>query len=197
MAKIPKYVRKLVGDDVSPEDKDAVAHALTRLLRPSPTTVKADDEYVGQCVWPYCNDGHGGSSIRKGHVIAEVDWSGGRAWVHAYHLEQFGVRFAPTAEDLRRQRETDARTVRRGFRPASEIPRICPWKSAQIVIVLVEGRRGQQLSWAQSVGEKRALLRLAGEDDRVLAGWPGEWRQDLFELTPEDRKAVLDMLGAG
>jgi hypothetical protein len=54
MAKIPKYVRKLVGDDVSPEDKDAVAHALTRLLRPSPTTVKADDEYVGQCVWPYC-----------------------------------------------------------------------------------------------------------------------------------------------
>jgi len=31
----------------------------------------------------------------------------------------------------------------------------------------------------------------------VLAGWPGEWRQDLFELTLEDRKAVLDMLGMG
>jgi hypothetical protein len=63
--------------------------------------------------------------------------------------------------------------------------------------VLVEGRRGQQLSWAQNVREKRALLRLAGDDDRLLAGWPGEWRQDLFELTPEDRNAVLDMLGAG
>lgn len=65
------------------------AHALTRRLQPSPTTVKADDEHVGQCVWPYCNDGYGGSSIRKGHVVAEVNWSGGRAWVHAYHLGQF------------------------------------------------------------------------------------------------------------
>lgn len=64
-------------------------------------------------------------------------------------------------------------------------------------MVLVEEPRGQQLCWAQGVGEKRALLRFAGEDDRVLAGWPGEWRQDLFELTLEDRKAVLDMLGMG
>jgi hypothetical protein len=31
-------------------------------------------------------------------VVAEVNWSGGRAWVHAYHLEQLGVRFAPTEE---------------------------------------------------------------------------------------------------
>jgi hypothetical protein len=31
----------------------------------------------------------------------------------------------------------------------------------------------------------------------VLVGWPGEWRQDLFEPTSEDRKAVLDVLGPG
>ena len=64
-------------------------------------------------------------------------------------------------------------------------------------MVLVEGQRGQQLCWAQGVGEKRALLRLATDNDRVLVGWPGEWRQDLFELTAEDRKAVLDMLSTG
>jgi hypothetical protein len=61
--------------------------------RASPTTVKADDEQVERCVWPYCSD-YGETSIRKGHVVAEVNWSGGRAWVHAYHLEQLGVRFA-------------------------------------------------------------------------------------------------------
>lgn len=43
MAKIPKYVRKLVGDDVPLEDEHAVADALTRRLQPSPTTVKADN----------------------------------------------------------------------------------------------------------------------------------------------------------
>lgn len=48
-------------------------------------------------MWPYCT-GYGERSIRKGHVVAEVNWSGGRAWVHAYHLEQLGVRFAPTEE---------------------------------------------------------------------------------------------------
>jgi hypothetical protein len=93
MTKIPKYVRKLVGDDVALEDKHGVAHALTLRLQPSPTTVRADDEQVGQCVWPYCS-GYGETSIRKGHVVAEVNWSSGRAWVHAYHLEQLGVRFA-------------------------------------------------------------------------------------------------------
>jgi hypothetical protein len=196
MAKIPKYVGKLIGDDVALEDKHAVAHALTLRLQPSPTTVRAGDEQVGQCVWPYCS-GYGESSIRKGHVIAEVNWSGGRAWVHAYHLEQLGVRFAPTEEDRRRQLEVDAQAVRRGFRPASEVLQICPWRSPQVVVMLIKGQRGQQLCWAQGVGEKRALLRLAADNDRVLVGWPGEWRQDLFELTREDRKVVLDMLGSG
>jgi hypothetical protein len=116
MAKIPNYVRKLVGDDVALEDKQAVAHALTMRLQPSPTRVRADDNQVGQCVWPYCS-GYGETSIRKGHVVAEVNWSGGRAWVHAYHLEQLGVRFDPTEEDRRRQLEMDAQAVRRGFRP--------------------------------------------------------------------------------
>jgi hypothetical protein len=196
VAKIPNYVRKLVGDDVALEDREAVAQALTLRLHPSPTTVRADDDQVGQCVWPYCS-GYGETSIRKGHVVAEVNWSGGRAWVHAYHLKQLGVRFAPTEEDRRRQLEMDAQAVRRGFRPASEVLRICPWRSPQVVVVLIEAQRGNQLCWAQGVGEKRALLRLATENDRVLVGWPGEWRQDLFELTSEDRKAVLDMLGSG
>ncbi len=57
-----------------------------------------------------------------------------------------------------------------GFRPASEVLRICPWRSPQVVVVLVEGPRGQRLCWAQGVGEKRAILRLAGEEDRVVAG---------------------------
>jgi hypothetical protein len=196
MAKIPKYVRKLVGDNVPLEDRDAVTNALTLRLQPSPTTVRADDEQVGQCIWPYCG-GYGETSIRKGHVVAQVNWSSGRAWVHAYHLEQLGVRFAPTEEDRRRQHEIDAHAVRRGFRPASEVLRICPWRSPQVVVVLIEGQRDQQLCWAQGVGEKRALLRLATNNDRVLVGWPGEWRQDLFEPTPEDRKAVLDVLGPG
>jgi hypothetical protein len=64
-------------------------------------------------------------------------------------------------------------------------------------VVLIERQRDQQLCWAQGIGEKRALLRLAADNDRVLVGWPGEWRQDLFELTPENRKEVLDMLGSG
>jgi len=110
-------------------------------------------------------------------VVAEVNWSGGPAGVHAYHLGQFGVRFAPTEEERRRQQEIDARTVRRGFRPASEVLRICPWRSPQVVVVLVEGQRGQQLCWAQGVGEKRALLRLATDNDRVLAVHPFRWTQ--------------------
>ena len=174
MTKIPKYMRKLVGDDVALEDKHGVAHALMLRLQPSPTTVEAEDEQVGQCVWPYCS-GYGETNIRKGHVVAEVNWSGGRVWVHAYHVERLGVRFAPTEQDRCRQHEIDAQAVRRAFRPASEGLRICPWRSPQVAVVLIEGHRGQQLCWAQGVGEKRALLRLATDNDRVLVGWPGEW----------------------
>jgi hypothetical protein len=104
-------------------------------------------------VWPYCT-GYGERSIRKGHVVAEVNWSGGRAWVHAYHLEQLGVRFAPTEEDRRRQLEMDARAVRRGFRLASEVLRICRWRSPQVVMVLIEG---QGISFAGRKASARSV----------------------------------------
>jgi hypothetical protein len=53
MAKIPKYVGKLIGDDVALEDKHAVAHALTLRLQPSPTTVRAGDEQERSALWAF------------------------------------------------------------------------------------------------------------------------------------------------
>jgi len=66
-----------------------------------------------------------------------------------------------------------------------------PWLLRQVTLVRVtsDGTAEQ----AKTDGEKRALLATAGDDDLVLAAWPGEWSQDVFVV--DDLRAARIELG--
>jgi hypothetical protein len=63
----------------------------------------------------------------------------------------------------------------------------CPWRSALVAMIAI-GTSGA-VTFANKVHEKRGLLLM--DDHTILVAWPGNWSQDVFRLTPEDKAALL------
>ena len=48
-----------------------------------------------------------------------------------------------------------------------------------------------EVAWAQARGEKDALVAAFNpKTDTLLMAWPGQWRQDLFKLSPDDLELI-------
>jgi hypothetical protein len=65
-----------------------------------------------------------------------------------------------------------------------------PWKSPLVVIIRISG---STVRASHRTEDKRQLLRSADPSDLVLAAWPGERRQDVFEI--DDLEAACKALG--
>jgi hypothetical protein len=76
-----------------------------------------------------------------------------------------------------------------GLRLASQAP--IPWKSANVAMIRIT--RGRQITTANTITGKRQMLKAMTPGDMLLAGWPGQYRQDVFVI--DDLKAAGQALG--
>lgn len=69
---------------------------------------------------------------------------------------------------------------------------IVPWKARDLALILVAA--DGSVEWTNTVEEKRQLLTKAAESQEpctVLVAWPGQYRQDIFVVTPEIASGAL------
>ena len=81
------------------------------------------------------------------------------------------------------------------LRPVRNVIDICPWRSELVTLVRVSVTHG--IEFANTLEGKRELLALAVDGDAVLVCWPGNFAQDIFDLAPAYRDAVMEQLGMG
>jgi hypothetical protein len=62
----------------------------------------------------------------------------------------------------------------------------------RVPIILVQG---EKVRIANSVTDKLTLLRQRGDNDTLLAAWPGHTRQDIFVVDEEDFWRMEQLLG--
>lgn len=65
----------------------------------------------------------------------------------------------------------------------------CPWRSHRVTFIAIAA--DAPVTFACDAGRKRALLR---SEHHILVAWPGEWSQDIFLLSDQDKVAVLAVL---
>lgn len=70
--------------------------------------------------------------------------------------------------------------------------RTFPFTDVKVPVILVQDDR---IRVANSVTDKLTLLRQCGEEDILLAAWPGKTRQDIFEIDVEDFWRMEQTLG--
>ena len=76
-----------------------------------------------------------------------------------------------------------------GLRLASQAP--VPWKSASVAVICIS--HDKRITVARTITGKRQMLQAVSPDDMLLAGWPGQYRQDVFVV--DDLKAAREALG--
>lgn len=63
---------------------------------------------------------------------------------------------------------------------------IVPWKSALVTLIAIQG---STCTYAKGIQDKRDLLAGLKPRAKLLLAWPGQWSQDIFDIT-EWRKLI-------